>query len=88
MVYKGLSVIKDGFGGLRIRQNDKFIAQLYSLCIHHGATENFLYSLLPQALQSSAGHKQQDSFLCQQKHPRICNLKGKGMVEFPYPRMF
>lgn len=49
MVYKGLSVIKDGFGGLHIRQNDKFIAQVYSLCIHLSATESYLYSLLPQA---------------------------------------
>lgn len=77
MVYKGLSVIKDGVRGLYIRQNDKFMAQLYSLCIHLSAMESFLYSLLPQALLSSAGHKQQDSFLCQPEHPRICNLKGK-----------
>lgn len=82
MVYKSLSVIKSGFGGLHIRQSDKFMAQPCNLCIHLSASESFPSGFLPQALQWSAGHNKQNSFLYQQDHDRTFKLKGKRVVKF------
>lgn len=45
MVYKGLSVIKDDFGCLCVRQNDKFIVQLYNWCKQH----HRIFSLQPSS---------------------------------------
>lgn len=77
MVYNGLFVFKGGFGGLHVRQNDKFIAQLCNLCIHLSASESFPYSFLPQPLQRSAGHKKTKFLFVPTGLARIFNLKGK-----------